>query len=284
MMLCVWCTLSSDYSNQQQQNPRLIEELKTQIENVEMQHETIVKAMQDKYDYLIQKHQESEEKSARLIEELKMQLYKTENLLEVKTDAYIQLEKENSDKITELPENETFDDEREVVDLQNEITDADRDDQKMPVDEDKYPKALYENMDWEKNIHICITGMAGSGKSMFVNTFRGIDRNNNADDKELAVSESHQSGISYAKPYGVNLKNAEVTLWDLPGYGTEEFSTKNQNYIKKIGSLWSHCDLVLVFTSHRIWEGDTDIIQQLKDMGIDYLVHLYARQVPILIF
>ena len=67
------------------------------------------------------------------------------------------------------------------------------------------------------SLNIAVTGESGSGKSTFLNAFRGID---NTDERAAptGVVETTTKTVPYPHPIYPN-----VTLWDLPGIGTTKF-------------------------------------------------------------
>uniref|UniRef100_A0A671U8X0 IRG-type G domain-containing protein n=1 Tax=Sparus aurata TaxID=8175 RepID=A0A671U8X0_SPAAU len=82
---------------------------------------------------------------------------------------------------------------------------------------------IQEYLDRQNNIplNIAITGETGSGKSTFINAFRGI-KDGDAGAAPTGVRETTKKPTPYPHP---NYPN--VTLWDLPGYlsdvGFEKF-------------------------------------------------------------
>ncbi|CAI5670178.1 unnamed protein product [Oreochromis niloticus] len=76
----------------------------------------------------------------------------------------------------------------------------------------RYVRDLEERCDIPLNI--AITGESGSGKSTFVNAFRGL-RNGDEGAAPTGAVESSKKPIPYFHP-----GYPDVTLWDLPGVGT----------------------------------------------------------------
>uniref|UniRef100_A0A3Q3XK34 IRG-type G domain-containing protein n=1 Tax=Mola mola TaxID=94237 RepID=A0A3Q3XK34_MOLML len=75
-------------------------------------------------------------------------------------------------------------------------------------------------------LNIGITGESGSGKSSFVNAFRGIDHRD-----ERAAPTGCVETTTAVKAYP-HPNYANVTLWDLPGIGTTKFPA--DKYLKHV--------------------------------------------------
>uniref|UniRef100_A0A8C9ZF64 IRG-type G domain-containing protein n=1 Tax=Sander lucioperca TaxID=283035 RepID=A0A8C9ZF64_SANLU len=104
-------------------------------------------------------------------------------------------------------------------------------------------------LDEQDNIqlNIGITGESGSGKSSFVNAFRGI---HNKDEKRAAptgVTETTTDPTPYPHPNHPN-----VTLWDLPGVGTTKFPA--DEYLKKVE--FERFDFFIIISADRFREND----------------------------
>ncbi|XP_078031072.1 interferon-inducible GTPase 5-like [Epinephelus lanceolatus] len=120
-------------------------------------------------------------------------------------------------------------------------------------------KRIQEYLDQQNNIplNVAITGETNSGKSTFVNAFRGI---NNGD--EGAAPTGPVETTSEATPYPhPNYPN--VTLWDLPAIGTPNFPA--DNYLKLIG--FERFDFFIIISATRFRENDVKLAQEIQRMG-----------------
>ncbi|XP_013385552.1 T-cell-specific guanine nucleotide triphosphate-binding protein 1-like [Lingula anatina] len=94
------------------------------------------------------------------------------------------------------------------------------------------------------SVKIAVTGMAGSGKSTFINTFRGLT----ADDDGAAPAGDIDTNEVPREYHHPQIKN--ITLSDLPGIGTHKFNRGNYEEKVNFGSY----DFFLIFTNIRIFE------------------------------
>ncbi|XP_019211569.1 interferon-inducible GTPase 5-like [Oreochromis niloticus] len=125
---------------------------------------------------------------------------------------------------------------------------------------------IEENLKQQNNIpvNIAITGESGSGKSTFVNAFRGL-----CDDEEGAaptgVTETTSEVTAYPHPNYPNVK-----LWDLPGIGTTKFPAKK--YLKLVG--FEKFDFFIIISATRFTENDVKLSQEIQRMEKKfYFVH-----------
>ncbi|KAJ3595246.1 hypothetical protein NHX12_004550 [Muraenolepis orangiensis] len=105
-------------------------------------------------------------------------------------------------------------------------------------------------------LKIAVTGESGSGKSTFVNAFRGID---NRDDRAAPTDVVESTMVLKAYPHP---KNPNVTVWDLPGIGTTKFPA--DQYLKHIG--FEKFDFFIIVSSDRFRENDAMLAQEIKKM------------------
>jgi len=105
------------------------------------------------------------------------------------------------------------------------------------------------------NIKIGVTGESGAGKSTFINSIRGLK----ADDPGAApvgLVECTMQARRYEFPH-----NQNVEIWDLPGFGTRRFNSKN-DYLKRVH--WNTFDAVLLLSSKRFTEHDSWLACEIK--------------------
>ncbi|KAL7380229.1 hypothetical protein ABVT39_014125 [Epinephelus coioides] len=120
-------------------------------------------------------------------------------------------------------------------------------------------KRIQEYLDQQNNIplNVAITGETNSGKSTFVNAFRGI----NSGDEGAAPTGPVET-TSEATPYPhPNYPN--VTLWDLPAIGTPNFPA--DNYLKLVG--FERFDFFIIISATRFRENDVKLAQEIERMG-----------------
>ena len=105
-------------------------------------------------------------------------------------------------------------------------------------------------------LNIAITGTTGSGKSTFINAFRGVDNK-----AEGAAPTGCVENTSVSTPYPhPNYPN--VTLWDLPGVGTTKFPA--DQYLKLVG--FERFDFFIIISATRFTENDVKLTQEIKRM------------------
>uniref|UniRef100_A0A3B4FGJ8 IRG-type G domain-containing protein n=1 Tax=Pundamilia nyererei TaxID=303518 RepID=A0A3B4FGJ8_9CICH len=105
-------------------------------------------------------------------------------------------------------------------------------------------------------LNIAITGESGSGKSSFVNSFRGV-----SDDDEGAAPTGVKQTTSEVTPYP-HPNYSNVTLWDLPGIGTTKFPAKK--YLKLVG--FEKFDFFIIISNTRFTENDVKLAQETQKM------------------
>uniref|UniRef100_H3CBA3 IRG-type G domain-containing protein n=1 Tax=Tetraodon nigroviridis TaxID=99883 RepID=H3CBA3_TETNG len=112
---------------------------------------------------------------------------------------------------------------------------------------------IKELLDKQSNtpLNIGITGESGSGKSSFVNAFRGVDHK---DEKEAApegVVETTEDVKEYPHP-----DYPKVSLWDLSGIGSISW---------KLGA--TKFDFFIIISDTRFRENDVKLAKEIQKMG-----------------
>ncbi|XP_028424284.1 T-cell-specific guanine nucleotide triphosphate-binding protein 1-like [Perca flavescens] len=106
-------------------------------------------------------------------------------------------------------------------------------------------------------LNIAITGECGSGKSTFVNAFRGINNR----DKERAAPTGVKETTTDVTPYP-HPKYSNVTLWDLPGIGTTKFPA--DEYLKLVE--FKKFDFFIIISADRFRENDVKLAKEIQKM------------------
>ncbi|MCJ8730459.1 hypothetical protein PDJAM_G00184570, partial [Pangasius djambal] len=105
-------------------------------------------------------------------------------------------------------------------------------------------------------LNIAITGESGSGKSTFINAFRGLG-DEGEDSAETGVVETTTVPTVY--PY---TKFPNVKLWDLPGIGTPRF--KADEYLKQVQ--FELYDFFIIIASDRFRECHANLAAEIRKM------------------
>nr|XP_024662076.1 interferon-inducible GTPase 5-like [Maylandia zebra] len=117
---------------------------------------------------------------------------------------------------------------------------------------------IQQYLEKEDNIplNIAITGKTGSGKSTFVNAFRGV-----SDDDEGAaptgVTETTSEVTEYTHPEYPNVK-----FWDLPGVGSTKFTA--DKYLELVG--FEKFDFFIIISDTLFRANDVKLAQEIQRM------------------
>ncbi|CAM4636840.1 unnamed protein product [Leuciscus chuanchicus] len=106
-------------------------------------------------------------------------------------------------------------------------------------------------------LNIGVTGESGSGKSTFVNAFRGLR------DEDEGAAETGPVETTMEPEVYVHPKYKNVKVWDLPGIGTPNF--KADEYLKLVK--FERYDFFIIIASDRFRECHTQLAKEIKNMG-----------------
>uniref|UniRef100_A0A672KDL5 Interferon-inducible GTPase 5-like n=1 Tax=Sinocyclocheilus grahami TaxID=75366 RepID=A0A672KDL5_SINGR len=105
-------------------------------------------------------------------------------------------------------------------------------------------------------LNVAVTGESGSGKSTFVNAFRGL-KNDDEGSAETGEIETTMNPEVYLHP-----KYNNVKVWDLPGIGTPNF--KADEYLEKVE--FERYDFFIIIASDRFKECHTQLAKEIVRM------------------
>nr|XP_055074876.1 interferon-inducible GTPase 5-like [Misgurnus anguillicaudatus] len=106
-------------------------------------------------------------------------------------------------------------------------------------------------------LNIAVTGESGSGKSTFVNAFRGLGDEDEDSAETGAVETTMQPTVYYHPKY------QNVKLWDLPGIGTPNF--KANKYLRQVR--FERYDFFIIISSDRFRECHIQLTKEILKMG-----------------
>ncbi|XP_048058426.1 interferon-inducible GTPase 5-like isoform X2 [Megalobrama amblycephala] len=142
------------------------------------------------------------------------------------------------------------------------ITQEDLEDLKESISTQDLPSAINTIKEYLKQqdlveLNIGVTGESGSGKSTFVNAFRGLGDEDEGSAKTGPVETTMESEV-YLHP-----KYKNVKVWDLPGIGTPNF--KADEYLELVQ--FERYDFFIIIASDRFRECHTQLAKEIKNMG-----------------
>ncbi|MEQ2252778.1 hypothetical protein ILYODFUR_025382, partial [Ilyodon furcidens] len=105
-------------------------------------------------------------------------------------------------------------------------------------------------------LNVAITGEPGTGKSTFVNAFRGID--NNHEEAAPTGCKNTTNPTSYHHPDYPN-----VILWDLPGIGSTVWPA--DKYVERVEL--EKFDFFIIISANRFRENDVKLAMEIQKMG-----------------
>ncbi|XP_026145835.1 interferon-inducible GTPase 5-like [Carassius auratus] len=106
-------------------------------------------------------------------------------------------------------------------------------------------------------LNIGVTGESGSGKSTFVNAFRGLGDEEEGCAKTGVVETTAEPEV-YLHP-----KYKNVKVWDLPGIGSPNF--KADEYLEQVE--FKRYDFFIIIASDRFRECHTQLAKEIMRMG-----------------
>ncbi|XP_021006746.1 interferon-inducible GTPase 1-like isoform X1 [Mus caroli] len=109
-------------------------------------------------------------------------------------------------------------------------------------------------------INIAVTGESGVGKSSFINALIGIGPEEEGA-AEVGVIETTMKRTSYKHP-----KIETLTLWDLPGIGTQKFPPKT--YLEEVN--FKEYDFFIIVSATRFTKLEVDLAKAITIMKKNY--------------
>ncbi|KAL6041180.1 hypothetical protein STEG23_022886 [Scotinomys teguina] len=109
-------------------------------------------------------------------------------------------------------------------------------------------------------LNVAVIGESGTGKSSFINAFRGLGHEEE-ESAPTGVVETTMSRTPYKHP---NIPN--VIIWDLPGIGTTNFPPKD--YLEKMK--FNEYDFFIIVSATRFMKNDIDLAKAVRIMKKDF--------------
>uniref|UniRef100_A0A672JTH9 IRG-type G domain-containing protein n=2 Tax=Salarias fasciatus TaxID=181472 RepID=A0A672JTH9_SALFA len=118
---------------------------------------------------------------------------------------------------------------------------------------------IKEYLEKQKNLplNIAITGESGSGKSTFINAFRGIK---DSDEEAAPTGVAETTAVVKSYPHR---NHPNVRLWDLPGVGIPNFPA--DKYLEQVG--FERFDFFIIIAACRFKENYVKLALEIKRMG-----------------
>ncbi|KAI5107912.1 interferon-inducible GTPase 5-like [Silurus meridionalis] len=138
---------------------------------------------------------------------------------------------------------------------------AEIEDIKMSLANEDLPSAVDKIKDYfaqldTVELNIAVTGETGSGKSTFINAFRGLGDEDEGSAATGVVETTTEPAV-YPHPKFPNVK-----LWDLPGIGTPRF--KADEYLKQVQ--FKQYDFFIIIASERFRECHVNLAVEIDKM------------------
>ncbi|XP_067852866.1 interferon-inducible GTPase 5-like [Heptranchias perlo] len=109
-------------------------------------------------------------------------------------------------------------------------------------------------------LNIAVTGETGAGKSTFINTMRGLRKNDKGAAK-AGTTETTMEPTRYPHPILPN-----VYFWDLPGVGTLKFTANK--YLEKMK--FNKYDFFIIVSDTRLTENYAKLAKEIKQLGKNF--------------
>ncbi|CAE7839817.1 Iigp1 [Symbiodinium sp. CCMP2592] len=142
------------------------------------------------------------------------------------------------------------------------------------AEEEEYPRPDW--LQWKHQLNWAVIGRSGTGKSTFINSFRGL-KPKDPEAAKVDVKECTKEPTPYTFPaeelkkiecVALREKLASVNLWDLPGAGTPNHP--RETYIKDKGL--RYFDGVVIMTEGRFTEIDLMLIVEMRKFEIPFFL------------